>query len=175
MVINWPTFNQWLIQPAYFGVRGGGVLTSFRVVFVFVLCHWVLFWHVVMSFHSVLYCVASNGDTSHCIASTSVVFFFCYLDRFFIHLLIICDFFIYKINFAPSPQHSHRISFGECFFFFFPPPINPSLLLIIQYDISWSNIEKSELRTLRTIPVNLVVPQKLGYFKSHIAILKVFS
>ena len=154
MLINWPIFNQWLIQRAYCGVGGRHIISH---LFCIVLYHWVLFLHVFMSFHIVLCFAASNGDISHCINFCCV--FFCYLDRFFIHLLNIVFFLFIK-----------SISFGEC-----PPLINPSLLLIIQYDISWSNIEKSELRTLRTIPVNLVVPQKLGYFKSHIAILKVFS
>ena len=170
MVINWPTFNQWLIQPAYCGVGGCHIIWH---PFCIVLYHWVLFLHVFMSFHIVSCFVASNGNISHCI-NFCCVFYFCYLDRFVIHLFNMC-FLVYKINFAPSPQHTHRISFGECFPPSPPPLINPSLLLIIQYDISWSNIEKSELRTLRTIPVNLVVPQKLGYSKSHIAILKLFS
>ena len=122
------------------------------------------------SCHFTVFYIVLRQMATHRIALHQLLlcFFFCYLDRLFIHLLIICDFFIYKINFAPSPQHSHRISFGECF----PPPplINPSLILNIQYDISRSNIEISELWMLYTIPVNLVVPQKLGYPKSHMVI-----
>ena len=51
------------------------------------------------SFSIVLRHFEQNGDTLHCIESKFVVFF-CYFDNIYINLLNICDFFIYKINFA---------------------------------------------------------------------------
>ena len=147
---------------------GWGVVTSFRILFALfciIGCCFCMF-----SCHFTLFYVLLRQMATYHIALTFVVFFFCYLDRFFIHLLNICVFLFIKSILLPPPTHTQNF-----IWWVFPHLINPSLLLIIQYDISWSNIEKSELRTLRTIPVNLVVPQKLGYSKSHIAILKLFS
>ena len=92
--------------------------TSFLCLFCVIGCCFGM-----SSCHFTVFYIVLRQMATHRIALHQLLlcFFFCYLDRFFIHLLIICDFFIYKINFAPSPQHSHRISFGEIFFFFFSP------------------------------------------------------
>ena len=68
-------FAPFLRRFASFCVVFASFLRRFRIVFV------------------VLRCVQSNNNTSHCIATTFVVFF-CYLDEIYIDLLNICDFFI---------------------------------------------------------------------------------